>query len=59
MQITITTKKTAYLNKKYGDAQGIVQQVFDNWFNSEIDREYEKKIKIDTDKKIDEINKIK
>ena len=61
MNIIIPTKKLNYLKKKYGNVQAIVQQVFDNWFISQIDIDYEKKKvkKIDIDKKIDELTKSK
>jgi hypothetical protein len=59
MQIIIPTKKLDYLTKKYGNAQAIIQQVFDNWFAGEVNAEYDKKVKVDTDKKLDEINKVK
>ena len=57
MEITIDPKVTTYLTKKYGDATGIIQQVVDNWIDREVGRDYEKTIKVDTSKKIDELNK--
>ena len=58
MNITITKKEENYLDKKYGNAKAILQQIIDNFVVSEVDRDYEKKVKISIDKKLDKINNI-
>ncbi len=58
IEVVISTKKENYLTKKYGNAQAIVQQVFDSWFKNEINAEYDKKVKVDTNKKMEELDKL-